>query len=268
MLSRGILQRSCVRSFSSTPAVFAGHSKWANIRHDKAKNDAKRSKLAYQLATKIETAVRLGGAEANASLDTLIEKAKKLSITKKVIESAIKRGTGEVVKDGPALLEVLYEFVGPNGISFVIVANTDNKARTVSMVKNAMGKMGANMSPCMYLFERKGEVIFEPKDNEDLDGVLEVAIDIGAEDVDEYRDPEEFGDAVMFRMITEPLDLHAIANSVSELGYKLRDLRTSYLASSDNLVDFPEDLQGKFAKSIDELDAIPEIVDYYTNIRE
>lgn len=262
-----MISRRLIRPFSTTPLVWAGHSKWANIRHDKAKNDAKRLKLAYQLATKIETTVRLGGADANASLDTLVEKAKKLSITKKVIELAIKRGLGEITKDGPAVLEVLYEFVGANGMSFVIVANTDNKARTVSLVKNAMGKMGANLSPCMYMFDRKGEVIFDPKQGEEVDDVLEVAIDIGAEDVDEFRDPE-YGDAVKFRIITDPLDLHTIANKVSELGYKLQDSRVSYLAQPDSLVEFPEDLEKQFGKAMDELDNIPEIVDYYSNLKE
>lgn len=257
-----------LRRLSTTSTQLAGHSKWANIRHDKAKNDAKRLKLAYQLATKIETLVRTGGADANALLDTLVEKAKKMSVTKKVIELAIKRGLGEIARDGPLLAEVTYEFVGPHGVLFVVVANTDNKARTVSQVKNAMGKMGANLSPCMYLFQRKGEVIFDAKPDETVDDVVDVAIDVGAEDVDEYHDADEYGDARLFRVVTDPLDLHHVANALSGRGYKLRDLRTSYIADAASVVDVPDDFGKPLAKALDELDNVPDVVDYYSNIRD
>ncbi|KAK6457128.1 transcriptional regulator TACO1-like protein [Scheffersomyces xylosifermentans] len=258
------------RNLHSTSTLLAGHSKWANIRHDKAKNDAKKSKEAYAIATKIEASVRSGGADANAQLDTLVEKAKKLNVTKKIIENAIKRGLGELSVDGPSLTEVQYEFVGPGGVAIIITANTDNKARTVMLCKTAMSKFNANMSPCSYLFQKKGEIIFSPLNAEEtLDDVLEVAIEIGAEDVEEFKDYEdEYPGEKLFRIITEATELNAVSNNLSKLGYKLKDAKTSLIADADNEVPFPEEYAKSFNRAISELDAVAEVSEYYTNIKE
>lgn len=256
--------------FHSCSVVLAGHSKWANIRHDKAKNDAKRSKEAYAIATKIEASVRAGGADSNAQLDTLVEKAKKLNVTKKIIENAIKRGLGESSIDGPALTEVQYEFMGPGGVAIIVTANTDNKARTVMLVKTALSRFNANLSPCLYMFAKKGEVIFEPLNNEEtLDDILEVAIDIGAEDVEEFKDYEnEYPGENLYRMITDSSDLNSVSNSLSKKGYKLKDASTKLIAEPDNEVSFPEDYAKSFNRALSELDNIAEVSDYYTNIKE
>jgi YebC/PmpR family DNA-binding regulatory protein len=249
---------------------FAGHSKWQNIRHDKAKNDAKKSRDASILAGRIETSVRIGGSDANAQLETLVEKAKKLNIGKKIIENAIKRGLGEIDHDGPVKLEVLYEFIGPGGVAFIIVANTDNKARTVASVKLAMSRFNASLSPCSYLFNRKGEIIFQPLNHLDtLDDILEVAIDLGADDVEIFQDPdEEYDETNLYRLITEPNDVHGIANELSKLGFRLKDVKTSFIPDPINEVEFPEDSSKGFKKCLEELDSIPEIVEYYSNIKD
>ncbi|KAK6465338.1 transcriptional regulator TACO1-like protein [Scheffersomyces coipomensis] len=258
------------RLFHTGTRIFAGHSKWANIKHDKAKNDAKRSREAYAMAQKIESAARMGGVDGNASLETLIEKAKKLNVTKKIIDNAIKRGTGEVSIDGPALSDVQYEFVGPGGVAMIITATTDNKARTVMLVKNAMGKFNASLSPCLYLFQKKGEVIFEPlTPDESLDDIFEVAIDIGAEDVGEYNDVEEEYDNVkLYRIISDPTDVFSISNQLKERGYKLKDASTKYIADIDNEVPFPEEFAKGFNRALTELDLVNEVTDYFTNIKE
>lgn len=255
------------RFIHSSTVVLAGHSKWANIRHDKAKNDAKRSKEASMLASKIETSVRIGGVESNAQLDTLVEKAKKLNVTKKIIESAIKRGTGEVSHDGPVTAEVQYEFVGPGGVAFIITANTDNKARTVSLVKSTMKEFNASLSPCQYLFQRKGEIVFESE--ESLDDVFEVTIEVGAEDVEEYVDEEkEYDSDKLFKVITAPADLFVISNELVRRGYKLKEATTNYIADVENLVDFPEEYQKGFKKAMEGLENIAEVEEYWTNIKE
>lgn len=258
------------RSFHTTCVAGAGHSKWQNIKHDKAKNDAKKSKEAYAMATRITTSVKTGGVEGNAQLLTLMEKAKKLNVTKKIIENAVKRGTGELANEGALTSEVTYEFMGPGGIAFIVEANTDNKNRTVGLVKHAMSKFSASMSPCQYMFKRKGEVIFNPlTEGEELDDVLEVAIDIGAEDVEDFKDIEdEYNGERLFRIITDPSELNAVSNKLSEKGYKLRDSKTVFIADPDTEVDYPEDLEKSLSKCLDLLDEISEVTNYYSNIRD
>lgn len=258
------------RTIHTTAPLLAGHSKWQNIRHDKAKNDAKKSKEAYAMATRITTSVKLGGVEGNAQLLTLMEKAKKLNVTKKIIENAVKRGTGELSNDGAATFEVTYEFMGPGGVAFIVEANTDNKNRTVGLVKHAMSKFNALMSPCQYMFQRKGEILFDPLEkDEDLDAVLEVAIDIGAEDVEEFADPEEeYPGEQLFRIVADPSDVNSVSNALSERGYKLRDSKTVYIANADTEVDYPEELEKSLSKTIELLDDISEVTNYYSNIRD
>lgn len=262
--------KSNFRAFSSSSIIGAGHSKWQNIRHDKAKNDAKKSKEAYAMATRITTSVKTGGVEGNAQLITLMEKAKKLNVTKKIIENAIKRGTGELTQDGVNTAEVTYEFMGPGGVAFIVEADTDNKSRTIGLVKHAMSKFNASLSPCNYMFQRKGEIIFEPlKEDEELDELLEVAIEVGAEDVEEFKDPEgDYNGEKLFRIVTEPSDLHNVSNKLSSMGYKLRDSKAVFIADADNQVDFPEEHEKALNKCLELLDEVSEVTNYYSNIRD
>lgn len=255
--------------FHSSSTILAGHSKWQNIRHDKAKNDAKKSREAYSMATRIVTSVKQGGVDGNAQLVTLIEKAKKLNVTKKIIENAIKRGTGEVVGDEKVLSPVAYEFMGPGGVAFIVEAETDNKSRTIGLVKHALSKFNASLSPCLYMFERKGVILFSPSNaNETLDDLLDVAIEVGAEDVEEFIDHDgEYNGEQVFQLITEPGDIGRISNEMSNKGYKLKDTNVNYIAGEENLVDFPGE-EKSFNKALEMLDDIPEITDYYTNIRD
>lgn len=221
------------------------------------------------MATRITTSVKLGGVEGNAQLVTLMEKAKKLNITKKIIENAVKRGTGELSNDGTQSSDVTYEFMGPGGVAFIVEATTDNKNRTIGLVKHAMSKFNASMSPCQYLFQRKGEIVFEPLSAEEqLDDVLDAAIEVGAEDVEDYVDNEgEYDGERLFRIITEPNDLNAVSNNLSKRGYKLRDSKTVFLADADNEVDFPDDQEKGMNKCLELLDDVSEVTNYYTNIR-
>lgn len=221
------------------------------------------------MATRITASVKSGGVEGNAQLVTLMEKAKKLNITKKILEGAVKRGTGELSADATNVAAVMYEFMGPGGVALIIEAETDNKTRTIGLVKHAMSKFNASLSPCQYLFQRKGEIVFDPlSESDEVDDVLEVAIDIGAEDVQEYIDVEgDYNGEKLFRLITEPADLNTVSNNLSAKGYKLRDSKTIYLPDPDTQVDFPEDLEKAWTKCMELLDDVSEITNYYTNIR-
>lgn len=259
-----------LRPMSSSTRLAAGHSKWQNIRHDKAKNDAKKSREAYSMASRIVSSVKSGGVEGNAQLVTLVEKAKKLNVTKKIIDNAIKRGNGETVGDEKTLHPVTYEFMGPGGVAMVVEAETDNKSRTIGLVKHALSKFNASLSPCLFMFERKGVIVFAPTEpQESLDDLLEVAIEVGAEDVEEFVDHEnEYNGEQLYQLITDPGQVNDISNQMSQRGYKLKDTNVNYLATSDNQVAFPQEGEKGFNKALEMLDDIAEITDYYTNIKE
>lgn len=262
-----IVQRFGIHTSS---LILAGHSKWANIRHDKAKNDAKRAKESYQMAARISSCVRQSGVDGNAQLVTLIEKAKKLNCTKKIIDNAIKRGNGESTGDNVQTFDTMYEFMGPGAVAFIVEANTDNKTRTIALVKNAMSKFNASIGGCLYLFQKKGWVIFQPKDeSETLDDIFEVAIDVGAEDVEEFRDSEnEYPGETLYRVFAEPGETGPLSNKLAERGYKLKDVITGYIPDPESTVDFPEEHAKGFQKAINLLDEIQEVTNYYTNIKE
>lgn len=252
-----------------TPLRFAGHSKWANIRHDKAKNDSKKSKEATLISVRIESCVRSGGKEGNSRLEQLLEKAKALNVQKSLIERAIKRGSGELT-DASQQQEVQYEFMGPGGVAVIVNALTDNKARTVSMVKNALAYFQASLSSCVYMFEKKGEIIFVPKgEEESFDDVFEVAIEIGAEDVEEVEFDDEFipdKKHKFYRLLCEANDINQVANDLTSKGYKLHESAVRYLANVDSQVPFPEELSKGYLRAIDNLDQLADVTDYYTNI--
>ncbi|KAI3403619.2 hypothetical protein KGF56_003546 [Candida oxycetoniae] len=250
---------------------FAGHSKWANIKHDKAKNDAKKSKEATFMVTRIESCVRTGGKEGNATLESLLEKAKKLNVSKQVVQNAIKRGAGEI--EGSAIQnEVSYEFIGPGGVAIIVAALTDNKARTIMRVKTALAYFSASMSPCNYMFSKKGEILFKPGkdgDNQSSDEVLELALELGADDFEELDLDDDFKPNLkhkVYRLICEPGDIYSICNQLTSKGYKLHDSTVRYLAEKDVQVQFPEEHSKGFLRAIDNLDQTPEVTDYFTNI--
>ncbi|EMG50840.1 hypothetical protein G210_0448, partial [Candida maltosa Xu316] len=222
------------------------------------------------ISTRIESCVRSGGKEANARLDQLLEKAKALNVQKNVIERAIKRGAGELT-DATQQVEVQYEFVGPCGVAVIVNALTDNKTRTVHYVKNAMNYFQASLSPCMYMFEKKGEVVFLPKSgDESFDDVFEVALEIGAEDVEELEFEDEFIPNKVhkfYRLICDHTTINQISNDLSAQGYKLHETGIRYLSNADSEVEFPEANSKGYLRAIDNLDQLADVTDYYTNIQ-
>lgn len=124
----------------------SGHSKWANIKRDKAVNDAKKSNIFTKLTRGITVAAKLGGGDvnANSSLRFAVEKAREARMPKENIEKAIKKGTGEG-GDGNELIEVVYEGFGPHGEAFYIKGITDNRNRTVAEVRTIFSKFGGNL---------------------------------------------------------------------------------------------------------------------------
>jgi YebC/PmpR family DNA-binding regulatory protein len=192
----------------------AGHSQWANIKHRKALVDSRRSKLWSKLSKAIIVAAKLGGGDPNSNvrLRTAILDAKAVSLPKDNIERAIKKGTGEI--DGGDVEEILYEGYGPGGVAVLVDIMTDNRNRTAPEVRKLFDSHGGNLGStnCVaYLFERKGLIAIKQTDA-NLDQVMELALENGAEDVTESGELIEIvcpTDA--YSGLVEVFDTHGIA---------------------------------------------------------
>ncbi len=163
----------------------AGHSKYANIKHRKAAQDAKRGKVFTKLIREIVIAAKLGGGDVadNPRLRAAVDKALSANMTRDTIDRAVKRGAGG--EETANMDEITYEGYGSGGVAVLVETMTDNVNRTVSEVRHAFTKRGGNLGTSgsvAYLFTKRGEIIFEPGADEDQ--VMEVVLDCGADDVE------------------------------------------------------------------------------------
>ena len=180
----------------------AGHSKWANIKHRKAAQDAKRGKIFTKLIREITVAARTGGDDQNSNprLRDAVSKALGQNMTKDTVERAIKRGVG--AGEGENYEEIRYEGYGSGGVAVMVECLTDNRNRTVSDVRHAFTKNNGNLGTdgsVAYLFTKQGVITFAEGDE---DTIMEAALEAGAEDVasnddgsiDVITTPETFTD--------------------------------------------------------------------------
>lgn len=197
---------------------------------------------------------------ANFRLATAIEQASKNNVTKKVIEFAIKRGTGNTGEKSN-VESATYEGIGPGGVSFIVESLTDNKARTISLVRSVFSKYSGSLSPTLFQFDRKGLIVIE-KENHEFDSVFEKMIDFGVEDIEEIED----GD--VFEIITSPNDTSKIADLIKQ-EYKVKELGIVYIPKEDMMVEISdEEIKEKYEKFIKMLEDISDVTDYYTNLKE
>ena len=161
----------------------AGHSKWANIKHRKGAQDAKRGKIFTKLLKEVTIAARSGSDPAsNFRLRMAIDKAKNENVPKDTIERAIKKGAGEL--EGEAYEEGTFEGYGPGGVAILVEFMTDNRTRTVADVRHIFSKHNGNLGvtgSVSFLFDRKGVISFAADQN--YDAIFEAALEAGAEDV-------------------------------------------------------------------------------------
>lgn len=167
----------------------AGHSKWANIKHRKAAQDARRGKIFTKLIRELTVAAKEGGGvpDDNPRLRAAVDKALGANMKKDTIEKAIQRGAGGA--DGDNYDELTYEGYGPNGVAILVECMTDNVNRTVSQVRAAFSKHGGNLGTngsVSYLFDKKGQITFA--NDTDEDQVIEAALEAGADDVVTHDD--------------------------------------------------------------------------------
>src|SRR5436189_5534518 len=193
----------------------SGHSKWANIKHRKAAADAKKGKVCTRLIKEITVAARLGGGgdpDANPRLRLAMDKAREANMTKDSVQSAIKRGAGQL--DGVLYEEARYEGYGPAGAAVLVECLTDNRTRTVAEVRHAFTKNGGNLGSdgsVAYLFRHVGQFIFAPGTSEDR--VTEAALDAGAEDVVKNDDGS-------VELICAPVDFDAVKAALDKANLK------------------------------------------------
>lgn len=236
----------------------AGHSKWANIKHKKARADAQRSKLFSKLGREIYVAAKLGGPdpEMNPRLRLAIDTAKGHSMPKDGIERNIQKATGG--GDGEDYEEVRYEGYGAGGVAFVVEALTDNRNRTAGEVRAAFTKYDGNLgeSGCVgFMFDRVGQILY-PADMADSDKIFEAAVEAGAMNVE--------SDDEMHEIICEPDDFASVRETlVSVFG----DPDESGLVWKPNTyAQIDEEQAGSVMKLIDALEDSDDVQHVTTNL--
>ena len=188
----------------------SGHSKFANIKHKKEKNDAAKGKIFTRLGREIAVAVKEGGADPNnnSKLRDVIAKAKANNMPNDTIERGIKKAAGDA--NSVNYVSITYEGYGPNGTAIIVDALTDNKNRTASNVRNAFTKGGGNVGTtgCVsFMFDKKGQIIVDKEECElDADDLMMLALDAGAEDFAEEEDSYE--------ILTAPDDFSAVREAL------------------------------------------------------
>ena len=188
----------------------SGHSKFANIKHKKEKNDAAKGKIFTIIGREIAIAVKEGGADPanNSKLRDVIAKAKANNMPNDTIERGIKKAAGD--GDSVNYVQVTYEGYGPSGTAIIVDALTDNKNRTAANVRNAFTKGQGNIGTqgCVsYLFDQKGQIIIAKEDCDmDADDLMMMALDAGAEDFSEEEDS--------FEVLTAPDDFSAVREAL------------------------------------------------------
>lgn len=227
----------------------AGHSKWANIKHRKGRQDAKRGKIFSVLIRELTVAAKLGGGvpDDNPRLRTAVDKALAANMTKDTIERAIQRGAGGL--EGENLEEVSFEGYGPGGIAIMVESMTDNNNRTVAEVRHAFTKSGGNLGTngsVSYLFEKKGIITTSSENN--ADEVMEISIEAGAEDIEINEDKS-------ITVSSAPEDFENIKKALSDKEIKIDDSEISLVPETTVQADLDTSLKVfKLLEMLEDLD--------------
>ncbi len=232
----------------------SGHSKWANIKHRKGRQDAKRGKLFAKLIKGIEAAARHGGAdpEGNPTLATAVQKAKDASVPKDNIERAIARGAGD--DGGVEYEEIWYEGYGPGGVALYVEILTDNRNRAAADVRSTFTKNGGSLGEpgsVGYLFEQKGYLLVIG----DEDTVMMAALDGGADDVEESDG--------LWEITCAPGDLPAVRSSLEAAGVTIDQGEVSQIPSVTIPVN--EMTAPKVLRLVDALEDLDDVQSVHAN---
>ncbi len=235
----------------------AGHSKWANIRHRKGRQDAKRGKLFTRLIREITVAARLGGgdADSNPRLRAAIDAAMGANMPKDTVERAVNRGAGG--GEGENYDEIRYEGYGPGGVAVMVDCMTDNRNRTVAEVRHAFTKCGGNLGTdgsVAYLFKKVGLLNFATGVEEDA--LLEAALEAGAEDV-------IGGDDGSFEVLTDPNEFSDVRERISAAGFDPESADVTMRAENNSELDASN--ADKMIRLLDILEELDDVQKVYSN---
>ena len=233
----------------------AGHSKWHNIMHRKGRQDAKRGKLFTKAAKEIIIAAKGGGDPSmNARLRAAILAAKAVNLPKDKIDTAIKKGTGEL--GGAAYEEIIYEGYGPGGVALLIETATDNRNRTVAEVRHILSKGGGSMGEagCVgWMFERKGVLTFDKSLTEEQ--LMEVGLEAGVEDI--------IDDGDSWELHTAPEDLEGAQQAFEAAGLTCDSAEITRVPKTEVAVDV--DAGRKLLKLMDALEDNDDVQNVHGN---
>ena len=235
----------------------AGHSKWANIKHRKAAQDAKRGMVFTKHIREITVASREGGGdvEANPRLRIAVDKALGANMTRDTIDRAIKRGTGDL--EGVSYEDIRYEGYAPAGIAILVECSTDNKNRTVAEVRHAFSKFNGNMGTegsVAYMFDRIGVISLPAGTDEEV--VMELVLDAGAEDIETLDDET-------VEIQCPPEVFNAVVNTLIEAG--MAPESSEVLQKPTNEVALSDDDAEKVMRLVDALEDLDDVQDVFTN---
>ena len=241
----------------------SGHSKFANIKHKKEKNDAAKGKIFTIIGREIAVAVKEGGADPanNSRLRDVIAKAKANNMPNDTIDRGIKKAAGDAASVNYEY--VSYEGYGPSGIAIIVDALTDNKNRTAANVRSAFTKGGGSIGTqgCVsYSFDKKGQIIIDREECDmEADDLMMLALDAGAEDFSEEEDS--------FEIITDPDDLGTVREALEKEGVMMAEAEVTMIPQNYVYVTDETALKN-LQRTLDLLDEDDDVQNVYTNLEE
>ncbi len=252
-----------MKSAKGVHSIMSGHSKFANIKHKKEKNDAAKGKIFTIIGREIAVAVKEGGSDPanNSRLRDVIAKAKANNMPNDTIDRGIKKAAGEL---GNVNYEyVTYEGYGPSGIAIIVEALTDNKNRTFSNVRNAFTKGSGTIGTqgCVsYMFDKKGQIIIDREECEmDPDDLMMTALDAGAEDFSEEEDS--------FEILTDPDDFSTVRQALEDQGIPMASAEVTMIPQTYVALTDETDIR-QLNRTLDLLDDDDDVQAVYTNLEE
>ena len=234
----------------------AGHSKWANIKHRKGRQDEKRQKIFSKLIRELTVASKLGGPEPtdNPRLRLALDKALGANMPKDTIERAIARGSGDQETDN--LEETIYEGYGPNGVAIIVETLTDNKNRTVAEVRHAFSKYGGSLGTdgsVAYLFTKVGQIVVQ---NTDEEKIFDISVSNGAEEIDK-------GDESNLIISAEVEEFHNLKNILEEKDINI--IEYELIMKAANSVELDDEASEKVIKLLESLEDLDDVQNVHSN---
>lgn len=234
----------------------AGHSKWANIKHRKERQDNKRGKIFTKLIRELTVAAKQGGVPAdNPRLRLAVDKALSANMTRDTIDRAIARGVGGA--DGDNVEELAYEGYAPNGVAVFVETMTDNRNRTAAEIRHAFNKYGGNLGTdgsVAYLFERKGQICYAP--GVDEEALMDAALELGADDI-------VINDDGSVEVLTSFVDFISVSEALTAAGFVAEEAEVTMIPT----LNVELDLEGaeKVMRLIDALEDLDDVQNVYSN---